>query len=152
MTPKTPVSAAIGGLIHELRTEKGLSLQRLAKMAGIQSTALARIEQGLAEPSIRILDELARQFDMSVIQLMTLAQKKKPAKKVDSAAVLTRIGREIAELPESLGDKIDAAEAATVKHAMHVCAGNQSAAARLLGLERKALVRRLAKAERARCR
>ena len=73
---------------------------------------------------------------------------KKPAKKVDTTSILERIGREIADLPESLGDKIDAAEAATVKHAMHVCAGNQSAAARLLGLERKALVRRLAKAQR----
>ena len=69
------ISAAAGGLIHQLRTDKGISLERLAKMAGIQSSALARIEQGLAQPSIRILDDLARQLDITVIQLLASAAK-----------------------------------------------------------------------------
>ena len=47
MTPKTPVSAAIGGLIHELRTEKGLSLQRLAKLATSVVSELHNVLLGL---------------------------------------------------------------------------------------------------------
>ena len=74
---------------------------------------------------------------------------RKPARAVDARPALERIGREIAKLPGDLGDKLEAAEAAAVKHALHVCAGNQSAAARLLGLERKALARRSVKAEKA---
>jgi hypothetical protein len=43
------------------------------------------------------------------------------------------------------GSKLDLIEGAMVATAMATCSGNQSAAARLLGIERKALARRLAK-------
>jgi transcriptional regulator with XRE-family HTH domain len=113
-------------------------------MAGIQVSALDRIEQGNARPSIALLDALARELDSSLVELMKQAREK-PRKLVDARATIDQIGRQIVELPETVGDKIQAAEAAAVKYAMHVCAGNQSAAARLLGLERKALVRRVDK-------
>jgi len=61
---------------------------------------------------------------------------------MDLSTRLDRIARAIVELPADLGSKLDAAEVAVVRHAMLVCDGNQSAAARLLGIERKALVRR----------
>jgi transcriptional regulator with XRE-family HTH domain len=138
------ISAAAGGRIHQLRVERGLSLSRLARMVGIQVSALERIEHGHARPSIALLDALARELDSSLVDLMKQARAK-PPKLVDARAILDRLGREIAELPEAIGDKIEAAEAAAVKYGMHVCAGNQSAAARLLGLERKALVRRVEK-------
>lgn len=143
---KRSISAAAGGRIHQLRVERGLSLSRLARMAGIQVSALERIEQGNARPSIALLDAIARELDTTIVELMKQAREK-PRKPVDARATLERLGREIAELPEGVGDKIEAAEAATVKYAMHVCAGNQSAAARLLGLERKALVRRVEKSQ-----
>ena len=53
-------SAVAGGIIQKLRTDRGLSIARLARMAGIQPSALERIEQGRAQPSIRLLDDLAR--------------------------------------------------------------------------------------------
>ena len=56
--------------------------------------------------------------------------------------------RAIAELPVKAGSKIDAAEGAAVLYAMEISRNNQSAAARLLGMERKAFVRRLARARR----
>jgi DNA-binding NtrC family response regulator len=46
------------------------------------------------------------------------------------------------------GSKLDLIECAIVARAMVACAGNQSAASRLLGIERKALARRLAKDRR----
>ena len=88
-------------------------------MVGIQVSALERIEHGHARPSIALLDALARELDSSLVDLMKQARAK-PPKLVDARAILDRLG-------------------------MHVCAGNQSAAARLLGLERKALVRRVEK-------
>ena len=138
------ISATAGGRIQQLRVEQGLSLRRLARLAGVLVSALERIEQGQARPSIALLDDIARALETSVLELMKGAQT--PRKKaIDTKAVLERIAREIVELPEALGDKLEAAEGAAVRRAMHVCAGNQSAAARLLGLERKALVRRVAK-------
>ncbi len=62
--------------------------------------------------------------------------------------MLERIGRGIAELPADVGDKIEAAEAAAVRYALHACAGNKSAAARVLGIDRKALERRSVKARK----
>jgi DNA-binding NtrC family response regulator len=46
------------------------------------------------------------------------------------------------------GSKLELVERAIVANAMSACSGNQSAAARLLGIERKALARRLAKQRR----
>jgi DNA-binding protein Fis len=46
------------------------------------------------------------------------------------------------DLPEGT-DKLRVAEAAAVRLALAVCKGNQSGAARLLGLERRALMRRI---------
>lgn len=61
---------------------------------------------------------------------------------------LAQIARAIAELPVKGGSKIDAAESAAILYAMSVCKDNQSAAARMLSMERKAFVRRLRRARR----
>jgi hypothetical protein len=55
----------------------------------------------------------------------------------------------ILALPEK-GSKLDAVQRVVVLHAVAVSAGNVSAAARLLGMERKSLERKLAKARRGR--
>jgi transcriptional regulator of acetoin/glycerol metabolism len=46
------------------------------------------------------------------------------------------------------GSKLNAAERAVVLHALHTCDGNVSAAARLLGVDRKALERRVRRIRR----
>jgi DNA-binding NtrC family response regulator len=46
-------------------------------------------------------------------------------------------------LPTKLGSKLDVIERAVLHHAIEMCGGNKSAASRLLGLERKALERKL---------
>ena len=61
---------------------------------------------------------------------------------------LSQIARAIVELPVKGGSKIDAAESAAILYAMSVCNDNQSAAARMLLMERKAFVRRLRRARR----
>jgi DNA-binding NtrC family response regulator len=56
------------------------------------------------------------------------------------------IARAILALPHSVGEKPEVVALATVRLAMESTGGNQSAAARLLGMERKAFVRKLAHA------
>jgi DNA-binding NtrC family response regulator len=55
----------------------------------------------------------------------------------------------ILALPEK-GSKLEAVERVVVLHALAVSGGNVSAAARLLGMERKSLERKVARARRAR--
>ena len=60
------------------------------------------------------------------------------------ADVVDGIARRVAEL-EIGGSKLDAIQRAVVMQALAECDGNLSAAARLLGMERKALERRVAR-------
>jgi DNA-binding NtrC family response regulator len=53
-----------------------------------------------------------------------------------------KLARAILALPERLGSKLDVIERAVLHHAIESCRGNKSAAARLVGLERKALERK----------
>lgn len=73
-----------------------------------------------------------------------------PPTSAPSLLTLDDIARAIVDLPPSVGSKIEAAQSATLLHAMEVADHNQSAAARLLGMERKAFVRKLGKARRER--
>jgi transcriptional regulator with XRE-family HTH domain len=145
------ISAAAGRQIQQLRIDRGLSIRKLARMAGIQASALDRVEQGEARPSIALLDGLARELDTTILEILRSARH--PPRVVDTRVVdprkaLDEIARRITELPESVGDKVRAAVGATVRHAIQVCAGNQSAAARLLRMERKAFTRRVARNQR----
>jgi DNA-binding NtrC family response regulator len=53
------------------------------------------------------------------------------------------MARAILALPARLGSKLDVVELAVFQHAMEACEGNKSAAARLVGLDRKSFERRL---------
>jgi DNA-binding NtrC family response regulator len=56
------------------------------------------------------------------------------------------IARTILDLPGDVGSKIDVVQHATVLVALTACQQNQSAAARMLGMERKAFMRKLSRA------
>lgn len=60
----------------------------------------------------------------------------------DPASEADRIARAVLALPAKLGSKLDAIERAVLQQAIDVCGGNKSAAARLIGLDRKALERK----------
>jgi transcriptional regulator with XRE-family HTH domain len=146
MTQTTPISAMVGQRIRELREDAGLSVDRLAKRTGLSASALAGIEAGRVRPSLGTLGAIARRLDRSVSDLIKEAQQSGLVQpNVDLPTRLDRIARAILELPDGVGAKLDAVEAAVVRHAMFICSNNKSAAARLLGLERKALMRRVDK-------
>ena len=139
-TQTAPISALVGVRIRQLREGAGLPIEKIAKGAGLSTSALTKIESGGARPSLGTLGAIANQLETSVSELIRGVQA--ADREVDLPARLDRMARAIVELPEAVGDKLDAAELAIVRHAMFVCGGNKSAAARLLGLERKALMRR----------
>jgi DNA-binding NtrC family response regulator len=64
----------------------------------------------------------------------------------DSAREIDRMARAILALPTRIGSKLDVIERAVLHHAVEITGGNKSAAARLLGVHRKFLERRLDRA------
>lgn len=59
-----------------------------------------------------------------------------------SAREVDKMARALLALPTRLGSKLDVIERAVLHHAIEVCGGNKSAAARLIGVDRKHLERR----------
>lgn len=55
---------------------------------------------------------------------------------------IDKMARSLLALPSKLGSKLDMIERAVLHHAIETCGGNKSAAARLVGVDRKALDRR----------
>jgi transcriptional regulator with XRE-family HTH domain len=148
---KIPSSLAVGRAIRALRERGRQSLPQLSRASGVSNAELAAIEAGRAHPSIAVLHRVANALGSTLVELVHDAASPEAEPRPGPAARplgLAEIARAITALPAGLGSKVDAAEAAAVLHAMTVSGQNQSAAARLLGMERKAFVRRLARAKR----
>lgn len=148
---KIPSSLAVGRAIRALRGRSRQSPSQLSRASGVSSAELAAIEAGRARPSIAVLHRIANALGSTLVELVHDAaspEAEAPPAPAAQPLGLPAIARAITGLPASIGSKLDAAEAATVLHAMTVSGNNQSAAARLLGMERKAFVRRLARAKR----
>ena len=139
-----PSSAAIGQALGSLRERRGLPLADVCRAASVSRRDLRAIEAGRERPSVEVLARIARSLGTTLVDLIRTAGT--PPATAARLASLPDIARAIVELPAAVGSKVDAAEAAAVVHAMTLTDDNQSAAARLLGMERKAFVRRLANA------
>jgi|ERR1700722_12057422 transcriptional regulator with XRE-family HTH domain len=157
MTAPIALSAAVGRRLRELRVSSGISLDELARQADLRPSALVAIEEGRARPSVATLVVLSKRLRMTVLELVKSASATTvaTAPNIPSTPAPARapiglegIARAVAELPSRLGDKLDAVGGAVVVHAMEQCGGNRSAAARLLGMERKALIRRWQRVQR----
>jgi DNA-binding NtrC family response regulator len=82
---------------------------------------------------------LAEGDDVEVGTLEELARLPSPN---DARLEIDRMARALLALPDRLGSKLDVIERAVLHHAIESCGGNKSAAARLVGVDRKALERR----------
>ncbi len=63
------VLATVGTHILERRTELGFSQRDLAAAAGVDRAFLARVEQGLRNPSVVLLSKVAQAMDTTVSAL-----------------------------------------------------------------------------------
>jgi len=103
---------------------------------------LARRWQGNVRELKNAVERLALLSEKDEIDVPTLIElvgedTTRPVIEID------RVAHAILSLPTKLGSKLDVIERAVLHHAIEMCGGNKSAASRLLGLERKALERKL---------
>ncbi|MGO9839153.1 MAG: helix-turn-helix domain-containing protein [Polyangiaceae bacterium] len=148
-----PVSSSLVGLaIRTRREDAGLSLARAARESGVSIAQLSAIESGRTKASITVLGCVAQTLGSTLADLVRGAGQAHRAAPVGVAPRLRLpdIARAISELPDNAGSKIHVATSAAVLYAMKVSDENQSAAARLLGMHRKAFLRRLRRARRER--
>ncbi len=147
-----PLSLSIGRALRTHRERAGMAPSRVARQGGVSASELRAIEAGRAQPSVAVLGRIAYALGVPLTELVRTARSPEANRSASNVAVrsldLEQIGRAIAELPPVRGSKVDAMIAATVRYAMEACDGNQSAAARMLGMERKAFVRRLSRNRR----
>ena len=59
--------------LKQLRTAKGLSQKELASLLGLTTSAIGNYEIGLREPSIEIIKNLCKFFDVSSDYLLGLS-------------------------------------------------------------------------------
>jgi transcriptional regulator with XRE-family HTH domain len=147
----------VGRAIRTTRERSGLPIARVARACALTGPQLEAIESGRSRPSIAVLQCIAQVLGLHLVELVRAGARNSASGKPNepsspsegsSRLGLAQIARAIAELPVKNGSKIDVAESAAILYAMSVCNDNQSAAARMLSMERKAFVRRLRRARR----
>jgi transcriptional regulator with XRE-family HTH domain len=79
---------ALGYAIRRLRHARGLTIQDLARTAGMHATYLSGIERGVRNPSWRKLCNLADALDLSVATLVQEAEDEAVVARVAGAARL----------------------------------------------------------------
>ena len=72
------LNIVLGSLIREIRKQRGLSAQELAKRMGQKNAShLLRIERGEANPKLDTIHRIATVFDMDAQKLIQQAQASK---------------------------------------------------------------------------
>lgn len=68
------LAPVVGKNLRRLRTERGLSLERLAQASGVSRAMLGQVELGQSAPTINVLWKIARAVDVPFSALITSAQ------------------------------------------------------------------------------
>ena len=89
-----------------------------------------------------VVERVALLSETDTVDVPTLAELANPPGAGDARLEIDKMARSLLALPERLGSKLDVIERAILHHAIESCGGNKSAAARLIGVDRKALERR----------
>ncbi len=89
-----------------------------------------------------VIERLALLAETDEIDVRTLEELARPRTGVSANEEIDRLARALLALPERLGSKLRVIERAVLHHAIEACNGNKSAAARMIGVDRKALERR----------
>jgi transcriptional regulator with XRE-family HTH domain len=70
LDPVEPVAPAVGANLRRLRSRRGLSLERLARRAGVSRAMLSQTELGHSAPTINLLWKVARALDVTFAALV----------------------------------------------------------------------------------
>ena len=64
--------------IRRIRVDKGLSQEKLAIDSGVDRSYVSRLERGLENPTVAMLDRMAKALDVTVNELLTVPNGPKP--------------------------------------------------------------------------
>ncbi len=67
---RTNAQQKLGKAIRKLRTDAGLSQEKLGEMTGLDRTYISGIERGVRNPSIRNIERLANALKVKVAELV----------------------------------------------------------------------------------
>ena len=68
--PVEPLAPTVGANLRRLRSTRGLSLERLARRAGVSRAMLSQTELGQSAPTINLLWKVARALDVTFAALV----------------------------------------------------------------------------------
>lgn len=64
------------GVIRSLRQEKGLTIEKFAKLCGLSYAPISRIETNLIKPNLETLDKIAKGLGITTYNLVAMAEKR----------------------------------------------------------------------------
>jgi transcriptional regulator with XRE-family HTH domain len=73
--------ALVARNLRRLRVKKGLSQEALAVDAGIDRTYVSRLERGLENPTVAVLERLSQALDAEIVQFFVVPKPGDPAPK-----------------------------------------------------------------------
>ena len=73
--PEPGLDAVVGANMRELRTQKGISLDQLARLTGLSRTLLGQIELGKTPPSVSVVWRIAQAFDVHFSALLATSER-----------------------------------------------------------------------------
>ena len=65
-------------VIRVLRQQRGLTIEKFAKLCGLSYAPISRIETNLIKPNLDTLDKIAGALGISTYQLVAMAEKRPP--------------------------------------------------------------------------
>jgi transcriptional regulator with XRE-family HTH domain len=86
VSPESPKTNALGSFIREQRRLANMSLRKMADLAQISNPYLSQLERGLHEPSVRVLQSIARALNLSAETLLEQAGLLQKDEQSDDAA------------------------------------------------------------------
>ena len=106
------LEAAIGGEVRAFRRKLGMTVSALARMAGLSTGMLSKIENGVTSPSLTTLQALARALNVPVTALFRRSEEVRDATYVAAGQGLTierrgtRAGHRYQLLGHSVGKRL----------------------------------------------
>ena len=91
----------IGGVLHNLRVKKGLSMSDVARMVNVSRSFISQIEKGQTYPSLETLEVLARALNISLSELFQSAENVVKLEEVfnEKEIIVRRNERRTSQLP-----------------------------------------------------
>ena len=118
----------------------------LSRKLKFTENAMAWLSRRLWPGNVRelrnVVERLALLAEDDLVDVRVLEMFCEPLGASQSRQEIDRLARALLALPDRLGSKLAVIERAVLHHAIETCGGNKSAAARMIGVDRKALERR----------